>query len=108
MKRLILILKNWKRYKYWKIVKSGKKTTDYVRGVGYYISPLMLGYDPKGTIEEYKMESGKIGLYELLRVKRFSDPWDMVESSAWHFIGYKDEKPIKECSFEDFLTIYKP
>lgn len=102
MKNIILILSNWKYYRYWCKIKRGVKTIDYVRGCGYY---LLVG--SIGQIEEYEMRSGKMGMYELIDYNTFRDPWDMVEKSYWHFLGYKGEKLIKEMDFKEFLTAVK-
>lgn len=106
MKRIILILKNYKYYKRWKRIKAGAKPIDYERGPGYYFTIGLLGYNPKGKIEETKMQSGKVGIYELVDYELYSDPSDMIKKSFWHFIGYKGIKPIKECTFNEFLELY--
>lgn len=104
-KDLILIAKNYRKWRDWRKIKNGVKTVDLKRGAGYYF-PVLLFHNPIGMIEEMKMESGKIGLFELLSFKSYQDPWDMIEESYWHFIGYKGEKLIKDCSFREALEIY--
>jgi hypothetical protein len=92
---------------YWRKVKRGVLTRDFKRGCGYYITVGLLGYDPIGEVQELEMQSGKIGLYKLIDYKTFRDPWDMIDESWWHFVGYKGQKPIKECSFSEFLAYFK-
>jgi hypothetical protein len=98
--------KKIKGFHHWKQVKGGKKTYDLKLGAGYYIITGLLGYNPIGQKKELEMKSGKIGIYELIDYKTFWDPKDMIEKSYWHFIGYKNVKPIKECSFNEFLQLY--
>lgn len=106
MQRILLILKNWKGYKYWKAKKNGKKFKECNRGADYYIPTGLLGYNPIGQKWETQMQSGKVGLYELVDYETYSDPYDMIKNSYWNFIGYKGIKPIHECSFEEFLSLY--
>ena len=104
--KVLLVLRNFKRWKHWRKVQKGVKTKDFKRGCGYYITVGFLGYNPIGEIQELKMKSGKIGLYELVDYKTFQDPDDMIDESWWHFIGYKEQKAIKDCSFNEFLALY--
>lgn len=108
MQRTLLILKNWKGYKYWKSKKNGKKFREFNRGAGYYLTIGLLGHNPIGQKWETKMQSGKVGLYELIDYERYSDPDDMVKNSWWDFLGYKEMKLIRDCSFEEFLSLYAP
>ena len=103
---VLLIIRNYKLWKHWRKIKKGVKTRDFKRGCGYYITVGLFGYNPIGEVKELKMESGKIGLYELVDYKTYSDPWDMVKESWWHFIGYKGQKAIKDCSFSEFVSLY--
>lgn len=84
-------------------IKSGNKQVDYEGSCGYYISKwIRLPY-----FIEAKMITGHIGIYELLSVKFYRDPKDMVESSTWFFVGYKDCPSIAECKdFEEFKKFY--
>ena len=100
-----LRLKNWNRYRYWKSRRKGKKYSDLLRGPGYYIVS-GLGINPLGQLYHTKMMSGKIGVYELIDLDFFSDPWDMVKESRWCFLGYQNEKAVASCSFEEYLFIY--
>ena len=102
---MLLILKNWKGYKYWKAKKNGKKFNEFSRGAGYYIT-LGLGHNPIGQLWESQMKSGKVGIYELIDYEAYRDPCDRVKNSCWNFIGYKGVKPIHECNFEEFLSLY--
>lgn len=104
--QLFLIIRNYKVWKHWKKIKKGIKTKDLKRGCGYYITVGILGYNAIGKVEELEMESGKIGLYELIDYKTYSDPSDMIKESWWHFIGYKSQKGIKECSFTEAMYMY--
>jgi len=104
--RIILIIKNIKAYKYWKAKRKGKKFCEHERGCGYYLTLGLLGHNVKGQKWETEMQSGKTGIYELVGYESFGDPHDMVKKSWWNFIGYKGIKPIKECSFNEFLSIY--
>jgi len=106
MQLTLLILKNWKGYKYWKAKKNGKKFNEFNRGAGYYITLGILGHNPIGQKWEAQMQSGKVGLYELVDYETYRDPYDMVKNSYWNFIGYKGIKPIHECNFEEFLSLY--
>ncbi|MFA6946709.1 MAG: hypothetical protein WC220_12495 [Pedobacter sp.] len=105
--KILLIITNFNRWMYWRKVKRGVLTRDFKRGCGYYITVGLLGYDPIGEVQELEMQSGKIGLYKLIDYKTFRDPWDMIDESWWHFVGYKGQKPIKECSFSEFLAYFK-
>jgi hypothetical protein len=104
--RTLFILKNCKAYWYWRAKKNGKKFKEYYRGPGYYIAIGCLGHNPIGQKWVTQMQSGKIGIYELVAYTTYRDPYDMVESSYWNFIGHQGVKPIHECSFEEFFFWY--
>ncbi|RBA36124.1 hypothetical protein [Elizabethkingia anophelis] len=104
--KILLILKNWKRYKYLKAKRKGKKLVSYRRGAGYYLDIWMLDFDPSNVIWETKMRSGKVGVYQLIDYETYRDPDDMIKDSSWKFIGYKGMKPISECTFEEYISIY--
>ncbi len=111
IEQFLLIIKNWKNYKYWKERKKGKKFRDIDRGAGYYINTdptnsFYSGKSPIGQLWETKMGSGKIGIYELIDYENYRDPSDMIKHSWWNFIGYKDCKPIHECRFEEYISLY--
>jgi hypothetical protein len=109
MRKVILIIKHWSHYRYWRIKSKGIKTKDHDRGVGYYLPhPLVisLGGNTDPVTWETEMKSGKTGVYELVSSEFFSDPWDMVKSSKWNLIGYKGVKPIADCSFSEFIDLY--
>ena len=111
MQRTLLILQNWKAYKYWKARKKGKKFRDLDRGAGYYLNTdptyiFVSGKSPKGQLWKTKMQSGKTGIYELIDYENYRDPSDMIKHSWWNFIGYENCKPIHECNFEEFLSLY--
>lgn len=106
LSEVLIIVKNYKLWKHWLKIKKGAKTRDFKRGCGYYITVGVLGFNPIGKVEELPMKSGNIGLYELVDYKTFSDPCDMIEESWWHFIGYKGQKAIKDCSFSEAVSLY--
>lgn len=94
-----------KLYLYWFTRKRGKVYVDYERGSGYYLTEI---FDRSliGTPTIVAMKSGKYGIYRLIDYTMCRDPRDMVESSQWQFIGYKNDKPINECTFKEFINIY--
>ena len=98
------ILKRLKLYNYWKGKCKGKKYYDYKRGCGYYIGASVL---ESNIVWETKMASGKTGIYELVDYTTFDDPKDMINYSYWNFLGYKGEKLIMDCTFKEFLKIYR-
>ena len=111
MHRTLLILQNWKAYKYWKARKKGKKFRDLDRGAGYYLNTdpsyiFVSGKSPKGQLWTTKMQSGKTGIYELIDYENYRDPSDMIKHSWWSFIGYENCKAIPECNFKEFLSLY--
>ena len=103
---VLIVIKNYNLWKHWRKIKKGVKTKDLKRGSGYYITVGLFGYNPIGKIEELEMRSGKIGLYELVCYQTCGDPFDMIKESWWHFVGYKDQKPIKDCSFSEAVYLY--
>lgn len=106
MKELLFILKNWKLYNHWKSITKGKKPVNETRGAGYYISVGIIGVNPIGKTEIWDMQSGRKAIFELVNYECFSDPSDMIRKSWWHFIGYAEEKPIKDCTFREAIEIY--
>jgi len=106
MKTIILILKNWGIYKDWKQIRKGKKIINQRKGAGYYLPVGLLFVKLIGRKEEWEMESGKIALVELVGYTTFRDPDDMIEESLWHQRGYKGEKPFKEMTFEEYLSMF--
>lgn len=106
MHRALLILKNREGYNYWKAKKNGRKFRELNRGAGYYLTIGLFGHNPIGQKWEAEMESGKIGLYELVDYDTYRDPKDMVKNSWWNFLGYKESKLIRDCSFEEFISLY--
>lgn len=105
MKRKYRLFRLWLQ---WRRLRKGIKLVSLNRGPGYYLFLMNVFHNPVGEIQELEMESGKIGLYELLSYERYSDPWDMTKESKWHFIGYKGEKPVKNCTFQEYRSIYFP
>lgn len=102
----MFILKNWRLYNHWKGITKGNKPINETKGAGYYIIVGLLGHNPIGKIEIWDMTSGKQGIFELVNYECFSDPSDMIKNSWWHFVGYKNEKPIKDCTFREATEIY--
>lgn len=102
---ILLIINNWYHYRYWRKIQKGKITIDYKRGAGYYIPVNSLAHTNEWT-ERFEMESGNVGIYELVDIETYSNPHDMIKESYWHFIGYEGEKPVKECTFREFIDIY--
>lgn len=113
---IILALSNLKEWRHWRKVKRGLKPPDFSMGPGYfpYIpTPAARFYshmagDPitKPTIVEMNMRSGRKAVCELIEVRFYRDPSDMVEWSTWSIINYIGHKPMAECSFREFIDIY--
>lgn len=103
---VLLVVRNYKKWKHWRKIKKGVKTRDFRRGCSYYITVGLLGYNPIGKVEEMEMKRGKIGLLELVDYQTYSDPSDMIKESWWHFVGYKGQKAIKDCSFSEAVSLY--
>lgn len=99
MKKIRTIIQWYKR-------RKGQPIVDYRKGCGYYITVGLLGYNPIGKTEEWKMESGKTMIVKLLDYERFSDPWDMIKESEWQYIGFKGEKPFAELTLREYLKIF--
>lgn len=102
-------MKKIKSFIHWALVKIGIKLVDYKMGCGYYITG---GWFPQKTLEigdlrSMKMQSGRVGIYELLSYENYTDPWDMTKSSEWFFLGYEGDKLIKDCTFKEYLEKYK-
>ncbi len=108
IKNILLILTNWKHYKYWDKRKRNVKFHDLHRGAGTYLNVGLFGVNPIGELLESKMKSGKVGIYELVKYETFSDSEDMVKNSWWNFVGYKGIKPVQECNFDEYLELYIP
>ena len=106
MGKIFLILKNWEIYKDWRRIRKGEKVINMRKGAGYYITVGLLGANPIGIKEEWKMKSGKVALVELIEYDTFRDPSDMIKESRWHQSGYKGEKPFKEMKFEEYLELF--
>lgn len=93
----------YKVKKDWKDRKSGKKMFDYNMGAGYYLPGQLFGYNNDiGMLREVQLQSGKVGIYKLLKVETYTDPSDMIENSYWQLMGYKGEKLFAETSFEEY------
>lgn len=102
----LLIAKNFKIWKHWRKIKNGFEPKDFKIGCGYYLTVSLIGNNPIGKVREFKMKSGKIGIYKLIDYTTFSDPTDMIKESWWHFVGYEGQKSLKDCSFSEALSLY--
>src|SRR3990167_5341967 len=102
----VFILRHWRMYRYWKAKVRGDKVDDWRRGPGYYIVFGLFGHDPYKKIWKTRMESGKVGIYNLARYDTYNDPPDMIRVSWWNFVGYEGFKPIHECGFYEFIDLY--
>lgn len=87
-----------REYQYY-IRKQKRNVTDFIIIKSYYHT-----IRDFGDIYHYKMKSGKTGVYKCIKLARQNSNGYYVEMD---FIGYLDEKPIRECTFEEFLHIYK-
>ena len=86
--------------------RNGCDIVDRIEGVGYYLTLGVIGCSPKyGDIKEWKMESGKTMTVKLLSYEACSDPYDMVKSSRWQYLGYKNEKLASEMSYKEALEM---
>lgn len=85
-------------YQYF-IMKKSRKVPDFIVIKSYYHT--LRHY---GDIYHYKMTSGKMGIYQCIKLARQNSNGYYVEMD---FVGYLNEKPIRECTFEEFLHIYK-
>lgn len=108
MKEIMFKLKNRKLWRHYKdrVIKK-KPIIDTKKGAGYYLTLGLLFVNNKDKVEEWKMESGKVGLWRLLEYRAFSDPDDMVKWSTWQFLGYKGEKLLTDMSFREFVEFKK-
>ena len=100
------IFKKIRLYRIWRRRRKGKVFVDFVRGPGYYFTVGLFGYDPKQHPYEWDLKSGKIGIFQLIDYQQFRDPWDMIKESRWMFLGYKGQKAINDCTFQEYLAIY--
>ena len=108
MKQVIKRILNWSIWRSYCSVKRGELISNYTKGAGYYIPCGIIGVNPVGRIEEWKMRSGKTARYKLLSYETFSNPSDMIKSSEWAFLGYVGEKPVIAYSFDEYLDMCKP
>ena len=73
----------------------------------YRVEHFTPGDENLGSIWEPKLRNGKIGKYNLVAFTCFNDPHDMVEHGWYNLIGWSDEKPIHECTFREYMEIYR-
>jgi hypothetical protein len=60
----------------------------------------------RGMIEEIEFHNKEIGLFEVLKIERTSEPSDGVKKVEFCFIGLKNRTPINKCTYEEFEDIY--
>jgi hypothetical protein len=104
VKELIFILKNYRFYRYWKKKHKGVKFADLRRGLGSYID--FWYKEPLGQIYEKKDQYDRIMLYELIYYKMCTKPNNLIKYSLWDLIGYDRFRPIAECTFREFMSVY--
>lgn len=103
MKKILLIISNFREYRIWKRRIKEEVICDFKRGCGYYLT---VGYsfpNPVGRIEKIAMKSGKTSISKLLSYKTYSDPSDMIKESYYQMLGYENEKLFKDMTFEEYL-----
>ncbi|WP_437261243.1 hypothetical protein [Bacillus thuringiensis] len=108
MRNLLFILQNWHYYKIWKerVKNKSGDIYDFNRGSGYYISR-DFWEDYRGQIWKTEMStSKKTGVFKLVDYRFHSDPDDMVQEAWYEFLGYEEDKLMKDCTFEEFVQIY--
>jgi hypothetical protein len=61
-------------------------------------------YEDIGKLHEFKMQSGKTGIYKCLDLYGLDS--HSSKNIKFDFVGYKGEKKIRDCTFEEYLNIY--
>lgn len=89
-------------YEHWKYIHSGKETLDLTRSWKGFLTE-SFGSDLRGTIKNFPFKR-KIGVFKLLDYETNKD--HDVTKTHWHLLQFENEKPIKECTFKEFLDIY--
>lgn len=79
------------------------KPVDFTRGFHF---PAVFNMPFEGKVEEIPFHNGVIGLFEVLEVERCIDPGDAVNKVDFNFIGIKEKKLIKDCTYEEFEEVY--
>ncbi len=111
LSNILFILKNLKHYLKWLQIKYDFKTIKYEKGLGFYIVE-GLGRNPYKIYRSKKIRINKnihgsdFAIFDLVDYNMAKDPRDMVKYSIWTLIKYENTKPIKECSFEEYISIY--
>jgi hypothetical protein len=94
-------IQNFKIWLDWRKRIKGVEVIDWRRGCGYYLG-LFKTYQDR--IIEAPLPSGKVGIYKLLDVIYYYDPYDMIKESYWQLLGYKGEKKFNEMTFLEYKT----
>ena len=101
-------VRNRRHYKKWKVICSGALPIHYVKRFNPWGSKIFYN-----RIEEWECKSGRIGLWKKTNNPVGSGLYDGTDhvpcgflDDVFSFIGYKNEKLIKECSFQEYLSIY--
>jgi len=76
------------------------KCNDYYIYFSQFYYPESIGQKVK-----LEMKSGKFGIYEVISVKAIND-WRSKDICI-DFIGYENIKPIRKCTFEEYLELYE-
>jgi len=98
-------MKLWKLfllYLQWNKRRSGAKITDLTRECGYFFPVGMIGYDPIDKPHLIKMQSGKLMRAKLLDFLLYDDPADMVKEAHYQYLGYDNEVPFAEMSWDEY------
>jgi hypothetical protein len=92
----------WKKYRVYKRYYYKKLKGEYIDD---YISQSCCYFpDDIGSIEEIKMQSGKTGLFKIINVNKLDNYGS--KNIQKDFIGYKEIKPIRKCTLEEFIQLY--
>lgn len=92
----------WRRYirylRHYKKKKNGRLVN--------FRLPYADGYFPEdiGTTEIHTMKNGRSGVFEITGMRGIDDFGS--ENITFDFIGYVNEKPIRECSLKEFMQFY--
>lgn len=97
-------MKKVKLYFFWLKKKFGIQTVDYEKRCGYFLP----SHVRKGQLVRLESNNGKKLLYRIVEIEFYRDPWDMIKSCKFSLVGMDGNKPIKDCTFREFLKIYEP
>ena len=102
----MLILCNIKSYWYWLRKRKGIQFKDFKRGCGFYVPSGVFRAKVNRHMEIHSQQN-KVRIFYMFSYKMCLDPNDMVEHAYYDFIGYKGEKSIRDCTFNEYMNIYK-